>query len=353
VRHQSTDSQKGEIEFRRKLVEQQIEGKYHFDDEYDAGGIEQILNERMEKTVEKMTELQKRGVRLSPYIEIGAERGQRSLIMENDFNAVGAAVDISFDMLKACDYYKVVLKKRKVPLRICCDANNLPFSSNSIPFAYCYETLHHFPDLLPIIEEIHRVLTPGGYFLFDEEPFKKMLHLDLYQEKKIHLKETENKGTIRKLFDQFFLVPTCNEIEFGIIERDDIPISNWKNALSLFEQKDVLLLSVKGITTDLFKPESLSKYILSYLWGGGISGLCRKTGDPGRNIQSICDILICPACRDEKRESTLVRGERLFQCEICAKRFPVIDGVAFLFSYEKLEELYPEVFESIGGNSTG
>jgi hypothetical protein len=103
---QSVKTQKGEIEFRKKLFRQQIDGEHLFDDEYDAKGIEKILAERMKKTYEQMTLLKGRGVALSPYLEIGAERCQRSLVMENDLDASGVAVDISYDMLKSCDYYK-------------------------------------------------------------------------------------------------------------------------------------------------------------------------------------------------------------------------------------------------------
>ncbi|MEN4006265.1 MAG: class I SAM-dependent methyltransferase [Methanobacteriaceae archaeon] len=141
--------------------------------------MKKILSDRMKKTFEQMILLKESGAVLSPYIEIGAERCQRSLVMENDLKATGAAIDISYDMLKSCDYYKDVFNKSKVPLRICCDANNLPFITNSIPFVFCYETLHHFPDPTPILKEIHRVLSPGGHFFFDDEPYKKVLHIQL------------------------------------------------------------------------------------------------------------------------------------------------------------------------------
>ena len=71
-----------------------------FEDEYDKEGIEEVMLSRMKKTLEQMAELKNTGTEISPYVEIGAERCQRSLVMENDLNANGAAVDISFDMLK-------------------------------------------------------------------------------------------------------------------------------------------------------------------------------------------------------------------------------------------------------------
>ena len=108
----------------------------------------------MKKTFEQITELKKETyLKISPFIEIGAERCQRSLVMQNDFRADGAAVDISYDRLKSADYYRKVFKKEKMPVRICCDAYNLPFLNNFVPFIFCYETLHHFLDPSPIVNE--------------------------------------------------------------------------------------------------------------------------------------------------------------------------------------------------------
>ena len=36
-----------------------------------------------------------------------------------------------------------------------------------------------------------------------------------------------------------------------------------------------------------------------------------------------------------------------FTCTACAKQYPIIDGVAFLFEYGKFKELYPEVFSAV------
>lgn len=171
---QSLKSKKGEIQFRKKVSEQQVDGKHIFRDELDSKNIEGVLLNRMKETYKHVSLLKRNGITVSPYLELGAERCQRSLVMENDLGASGAAVDISFYSLKSCDHYRSVFKKSKMPLRICCDAYNLPFMAGSIPFAFCYETLHHFPDPTPIVKEIHRVLSPGGHFFFDEEPFARI-----------------------------------------------------------------------------------------------------------------------------------------------------------------------------------
>jgi len=347
LKKQSAKSQKGEIEFRKKLVQQQVERKCIFDDEFDAKGIEKILSDRMQETFEQMTLLKESGVALSPYVELGAERCQRSLVMENDLGAVGAAVDISYDVLKSCDYYKDVFNKTKVPLRICCDANNLPFMSDSIPFVFCYSTLHHFPDPTPIIKEVHRVLLPGGHFFFDDEPYKKVVHVNLYKSKKIYSEESLSKSNTRKIFDYFLSEKTCNEVEYGIIENHEMPIHVWRQALSFFEEKDVKLQFTEYIGSALFNPKHYIKFLLAYLFGGVISGTCRKSGVSLKREISVHDVLICPSCIENGRESKLQQKNLSFFCKECGNKFPIINDVVFLFSCKKFEQLYPEYFEKL------
>jgi ubiquinone/menaquinone biosynthesis C-methylase UbiE len=226
---QTQNNKMGEIEFRKKLARQQVEGIISLDDEFSSDEIEMILGDRMRATFEQMTLHKDRDIVLSPYIEIGAERGQRSLVMESDLGAEGAAIDISYDMLKSCDYYSKKFDKAKTPLRICCDAYNLPFLSNSIPFVFCYETLHHFPHPGPVIKEIFRVLLPGGYFFFAEEPFKGVARLELFESKhRNYSKQARDRGTVRKTIEFFLYKSRCNEIEHDIIENDAITIGMWK-----------------------------------------------------------------------------------------------------------------------------
>lgn len=342
---QQLESQLGEIAFRKKLVQQQVEGAQLFTDEFDRRGIEDILQQRMQKTFAQMTALQQKGITVSPYLEIGAERGQRSLVMENDVGASGAAADLSFDMLKSCDYYQKAFNKKNMPARVCCDANFLPFASKAMPFVFCYETLHHFPEPTPIIKEIHRVLAPGGYFFFEEEPYKRVLHLDLYESKKIYSAEYQNAGPLRKILDFFFAKRRCNETEHDIIENDEIPLRVWKKALSVFSGKEVALESLKNhLHAELFAPFYNPKYFLSYLFGGSISGVCRKAGENASTLANVHEAFICPSCLQNGVESTMAVHDAGLLCRCCNNKFPRVDGVIFLLPHEKFAKLYPEIF---------
>lgn len=347
MKYQSITNLKGEIAFRKKLFQQQVEGKLIFEDEFDTNGIENILSDRINNTLNQMQLLKDNETVLSPYLEIGAERCQRSLVMENDIGAHGAATDISFDMLKSCDYYKRVFNKANIPLRICCDINKLPFLSNSIPFIFCYETLHHFPDPSPIVKEINRVLSHGGIFFFDEEPFRRILHIGLFKSDNIYSKKSLNTGIFRKIFNSFFCEYKCNEKEHGIIENQDISVRKWKETFNLFNKNNIKLKLQRAWDCNIFNSNKFIEYHFSYLFGRYIYGICRKKGDHIYNETNIHNLLICPACINIGLESKLYQQNNSFFCKECKSTFPIVDGIVFLLEYGKFKVLYPEIFKKI------
>jgi SAM-dependent methyltransferase/uncharacterized protein YbaR (Trm112 family) len=343
------ESKLGEITFRRQLFLQHVEGKQIFDDEYSAAEMLKVLQERMDKTRCQIAELVARGVNISRYVEIGAERGQRSLVMENDFGAQGFAVDLSYDSLRATQYYAERFHHEKLPIRMCCDAYNLPFRNNSMPFIFCYNTLHHFPDPAPIIAEIHRVLAPG-FFFFDEEPFERLLHIDLYKRSLQHRIGARRRNVIVKVLEALFSDVVLNEVEYGIIENEDISPSMWQHALCPFDWVEATLESPWGLCSSLYAPSLNLPHVLNKLMGGSVRCLGKKTSGQALEMESIWDALGCPNCRvtnvqGEDDRAPLHRGSGGLRCTHCGYEFPVREGILFLFAEAALRKLYPEVLE--------
>lgn len=59
-------------------------------------------------------------------------------------------------------------------------AEKLSFDSNSFDFVYSANTLHHVEDRLSFLQEIHRVLKPGGHF-FTWDPYAYNPLINIYR----------------------------------------------------------------------------------------------------------------------------------------------------------------------------
>jgi SAM-dependent methyltransferase len=345
---QSIENLRGEVEFRAKLARQHVSGEVLLPSYYRKDQHDTILLERVRATRNRMSELLKRGIRLSPFLELGAERGQRSLVLRNDFDAVGVAVDISFHQLRTAEYFARLFRMERLPVRICCDANHLPFKSKSFPFVFCYEFLHHFPSLLPIVTEIHRVLADGCFF-FDEEPFKRVLKLALYKQKdKIYSRSALRKNGYVKLIESFLSEPACDEVEHGIIENNNISLEEWADMLAVFDETEVDLFSIYNVTTRLHRQVRLRNFA-NYLLGGTIAGLCYKRDSDRRSAPDDIDrLLACPSCTMTTANGSLdrpalVRVVDAYQCLSCGFDYPVREGVIVLLPRDELQQLYPEL----------
>jgi SAM-dependent methyltransferase len=344
---QTIDNLKGEIAFRAKLALQHVSGEVLLPDYYQKAEHDRILRDRVEATHGKMKQLAGLGVSLSPFLELGAERGQRSLVLTNDFEATGVAADISFHQLKSMEYFAKLFKRPRLPLRICCDANHLPFKSNSFPFILCYEFLHHFPSLEPIVKEIHRVA--GGYFYFDEEPFRRALRVALYRQRsKIYSQRTLRKHRYLRLIESFISEAPCDEVEHGVIENEELSLTEWLGALSVFAERDVDLVSLHRVRSRLGNRLGLGN-IPNYLLGGTIAGLCRKAPGPANTrLLDLGDMLACPDCMARRKhgildEPSLVEVHCGYRCIECGFTYPSRDGITFLLPPGELQQLYPEL----------
>lgn len=351
---QSLRNLKSEIDFREKLARQHVAGEMVIRGYMDKCMHDKIMIERVASTIERMKSLQEGGVGLSPFIELGAERGQRSLVLANDFKARGFAVDISFDQLKTLDYWSQFFHKPVLPVRVCCNAYHLPFRRNVFRFAFCYQFLHHFPAVEPVIREIYRVLA-DGYFYFAEEPYKRF-SLNLYG-RKISNQSGKLKRFLRFL-ESFIARQYEVEEQYGIIENDDIALDEWVRLLDLFAEKRAYLESASLIRGELGKISAFKKRLHKIL-GGVVSALARKqwsekpyeersgVNEGNSQEKDMIRFLACPVCLEtgleqETEDSGLEKYSDYLACRQCRVIYPIVEGIMILLPPEEMKQLYPQ-----------
>ena len=345
---QSAASKLGEVAFREKLYRQQVEGEQTLEREYGADGILAVIEDRMDKTRRQMGNLLRRGVSFGTYLEIGAERGQRSLVMENDLGVHGFAMDISYHSLRSACHYAERFGQEALPIRLCCDAYNLPFRNNSLPFVFGYQTLHHFPDPTPVLAEIYRVMAPGSSFFFDEEPVKRALHLGIYRRRPRRSGQTTRGSVLTRALRAVFSDVVHTECEYGIVENEDISPSMWREYLRVFDTVEATVKSPVAGRSDLHASGRNARSLLSALTGGSVEGLCWKTSGQTFGPGSIWARLGCPNCRVknalgvEDRAPLAFHSDGAAHCTQCNLHFPAREGILFLFAEPDQRYLYPD-----------
>lgn len=281
---QSREQKQAEILYRKNLEL----GKYQ-DSEPTQEEILQELKNRNQNTLKDLNLLKKLGINFSPFLEIGAERGQRSLLLAEKFKAKGVMLDLSLESLKQSAPLSRTLKLSRIPPAVCSDAYHLPFHSESFAFVFIYQTLHHFPDPLPILKEVKRVLKPEGVFFFNEEPIRQNYNLRLWR------RPTKLRWWEKPL-KYFGLLHFISEIgktetDAGILETS-FDLNTWEEALNIFKNVEAeITVFPFGPAKTLFKPISNNSnqfqptnwlipppqiQLLLNLLGGSIRAICYK-----------------------------------------------------------------------------
>lgn len=332
----------GEVTFRRKLVKQHQGKKIFFESHTTAKQNLDLLKERAKQTKEVFKRLVKTGIVKEPFLEIGAEKCERAAVIIKSFGLNGFANDISLESLISADSLVKPLGFKKLPFRVCADAYNLPFADNSLPFVFTYQTLHHFPDPLPIFKEVYRVLMPGGYFFFNEEPIKQKVNLNLW-------KRDWRLNPLEKVLKAMLILPFIagvgkSEVEHGVLE-EAFEFCVWERALNTFESVEAKVNPVflgparkriKNGKADWLKPDIFTLSLI-HLQGGGISALCRKGGEKySKKSEDLESFLICPECHKGKLE----RRGKSFVCAGCKTDFPIISKVSLMLNKRGQKELY-------------
>lgn len=341
---QSKISKLGEVHFRQKLIEQHLGKKACFAGEPNSKQIIKILEERVRNTKATIKKLMLQNVKIAPFLEIGAEKCQRSSLLASEFNAQGFALDISYESLRSTQYFAQKLNLKKTPTLICADAENLPFADNSIHFVFAYETLHHFPTPDKVLKELKRVALPGGHIFFDEEPIKQILNLNLWR-RDYNLKIFE-KILKYLLILPFFSTLGASEEKFNVLENTfTIPV--WEKVLRPFKDGQVTIKpafwgpsSHFAISGTGWSPNFLTLLLIA-IQGGGITFLGKKEGrvDTGSQKSSIFDLLICPLCKNHLKKNDNVN----FICSRCKSVYPIKNKVIFLLTPKIRKQLYPNI----------
>src|SRR4030066_1499512 len=100
---QDIKAKKGEIAFRSKVFRKETL------EEKNKVQMLRIIRDRVKKSDLQLAQLSKQKVVFSPFLEIGAERCQRSMLLTEKYEAIGFALDISFYSLKSAAYYSRIL----------------------------------------------------------------------------------------------------------------------------------------------------------------------------------------------------------------------------------------------------
>lgn len=112
-------------------------------------------------------------------VEIGCGRGGGLSYIAKKFSVASAlGVDLNKQAVAFCNKHHKVdgLSFRHG------DAQNLDLAHNTCDIVLNVESSHHYPNMQAFLHEVHRILRPGGYFLFTDfrydfemEDMKKLL----------------------------------------------------------------------------------------------------------------------------------------------------------------------------------
>ncbi len=337
---QGIEAQKGEIAFRRMMSRQETENKIYDPDVFSAEEIIAFLKQGLEETRRVFTGLHARGVKTTPFLELGAERGHRSACLVNEFAAQGTAFDLSLDALSYGAHLQAEFRYKDLPMRVCGDVYNLPFRSDVFPFVFCFATLHHLPDPAVIVKEAVRVLQNDGYFYFDREPTRGMLAVTLWTRRGHKLSPFE------KILNRLGILGFISEgggveREYGILE-NTFALDTWTNLKGFFTRLEMQVNRTLKIRFDATSTSFTHRFAQ---WVGGVTSGLGHVSKPTPPVTATewVDMLRCPTCRkDSSGLHWRTQGQTL-ECDVCKTRYPQQNGVFVLLDAQQQQTLYPDL----------
>lgn len=280
---------------------------------------------------------------LSPFLELGANVGHTSYLLRNSFGAEGYALDLSADSLRFGRTFGKAWGMAAEPVRITGDAEHLPFADESLAFVCAFQMLSQFQDLDLLFAEVHRVLRPGGVFLFAEEPVKRRCSLRLYRAPYLAAMKPWERWLHRQGLLGYLVqdvIGASQEESVGIRQNHRLYLKDWSELMQRHFAAHRLQLFVpnRGWAED-WPQRLLPQEWSGELLGGTIGALCRKAGGPLAPVPEAVNLtndLRCPDCHGQ-----FYLAKQTLVCQACGFSSWAEDGVYCLLSSRAQELLYP------------
>jgi SAM-dependent methyltransferase len=158
------------------------------------------------------------------------------------------------------------------------DAQDIPLGDGCVSAAIAFDSLHHLPRPRDAVQEIHRILAPGGHLFFFEpyayNPYRRLSEV-----------RDRLKGTIERSFGARELARLLGGAGFELIEleRKVLPPSEWK--------RPTVSRARWMLRTLYYRVSRLLPRIF-----GNLTGLARKPGKPASSPErDFLSMLRCPA----------------------------------------------------------
>jgi|YNPNPStandDraft_1061719.scaffolds.fasta_scaffold34268_3 ubiquinone/menaquinone biosynthesis C-methylase UbiE len=163
---------RAEIEYRRRLTEQHLGIRHHFDDHKDS--LDDVFAAWIEEQLRWFDLLLPRlggQAAIRRFLEVGAEKGHIGLHIRNRYGIPGVCVDLSQETFHlATPAVQERMEAAHRPALACADVHALPFRDRSFGLVACFSALHHFYSPDDALAEIRRVLRADGVFFCAWEP---------------------------------------------------------------------------------------------------------------------------------------------------------------------------------------
>jgi len=258
-------------------------------------------------------------VRPTRVLEIGAGVGRLSHVMQEGALQY-AAVDITPEFLR-----EVPVRSDLDALRICADVYHLPFVDAAFPAATLVRVLGFLQDPRAALEEIGRVLSPGGTLVLSYNPHPSVE--SLVADVKAALRRRPGDSFESMTFSRRATVPvqpsafpawslTRGRFRELILDSGFEPIREWPTG---FEDYGGL----RRLPTSVFVGASRAF--------GAIGGfpirlaLTRRSGRSRGSMVDWAEVLACPRCRGPMPTAGV--GRSASACPRCRQRWPVEEGV--------------------------